>query len=85
MIIEYIRYMLTTHTPEVLIEAYARAGEQLRLAPECLGYELTQCAEEPQSLILRIQWASADAHMQGFRRGAHFPRFWPRSGPSLGR
>lgn len=75
MIVEYIRYILTAHTPDELIAAYGLAGQHLDAAPECVDYELAQCVEEPASLVLRIRWASADAHMAGFRRGPHFPPF----------
>ena len=75
MTVEYIRYSLTQHKPAELIAAYAEAGQHLTAAPECLGYELTQCAEDAGSFILRIDWISAEAHMQGFRKGPHFPPF----------
>jgi quinol monooxygenase YgiN len=75
MIVEYIRYELKTHAPDALVAAYAQAGEALRASPECLGYDLAQCADAPNSFILRIHWTSADAHMQGFRRGPQFPPF----------
>ena len=75
MIVEYVRYALTTHTPDALIGAYREAAKHLDAAPECIDYELTQCAEDPNSLILRIRWESADAHVRGFRRSAHFPPF----------
>jgi quinol monooxygenase YgiN len=75
MIVEYIRYELKTHTLEELVAAYAIAADSLRASDECLGYDLAQCDEAPNVLILRIQWASAEAHMQGFRRGPHFPPF----------
>lgn len=81
MIVEYIRYTLTTHTPEVFLAGYDEACRSLRAAPECLGYELTQCTEEAPSFVLRIQWQSAEAHMQGFRRGANFPPFFAAIGP----
>jgi quinol monooxygenase YgiN len=72
---EYIRYLLVDHEPDALIAAYEAARAHLDAAPECLGYDLAQCDEEPNSLILRIEWTSASAHMQGFRRGPHFPPF----------
>jgi len=75
MTIEYIRYLLVAHEPAQLIAAYEEACRHLDAAPECLEYELAQCDEEPRSFILRIEWTSAAAHMQGFRRGAHFPPF----------
>ncbi|MEO8410284.1 MAG: antibiotic biosynthesis monooxygenase [Propionivibrio sp.] len=75
MIVEYIRYQLAEHTPDTLREAYSAAGAHLQAAPECHGYELSQCAEDANSLILRILWSSGEAHMQGFRTGPHFPPF----------
>ncbi|ABS65420.1 NADP oxidoreductase coenzyme F420-dependent [Xanthobacter versatilis] len=73
--IEYIRYALTVHDGAALTSAYVLAAPHLQAAPECLGYDLTQCDEDPTSFILRIQWVSAQAHMEGFRRGPHFPPF----------
>ena len=84
MIVEYIRYAMTTHTPEDLIGAYGDAAKHLDAAPECIDYELTQCADDPKSLILRIRWQSAEAHMQGFRRGLHFPPFLGAIRPFVG-
>jgi quinol monooxygenase YgiN len=75
MTIEYIRYLLVEHEPAALIAAYEAACVHLDAAPECLAYDLAQCDDEPNSLILRIEWTSAAAHMQGFRRGPHFPPF----------
>jgi quinol monooxygenase YgiN len=75
MTIEYIRYTLTAHSPESLLDAYTEACTHLVAAPECLGYDLSQCDEDPKSFVLRIHWASAEAHMRGFRQGAYFPPF----------
>lgn len=75
MIVEYIRYVLTQHTPEALEHAYGLAAAHLQAAPQCLGYELTRCEEEPMSYVLRIVWTSTEDHMKGFRQGPHFPPF----------
>lgn len=75
MIVEYIRYALSAHDPDDLVGAYTAAGGHLKGAPECLAFELSACVDEPRTFILRIEWASAEAHMQQFRRGAHFPPF----------
>ena len=84
MIVEYIRYELTAHSAQNLIDAYAQAAPHLQAAPECLGYELAQCDEAPATLVLRIHWQSAEAHMQGFRRGTHFPPFLAAIRPFIG-
>lgn len=75
MIIEYIRYIMTTHSTEELIAAYEAAGKHLQAAPECLGYDLSRCLEQDHALILRIHWRSAHDHMEKFRKGPHFPPF----------
>ena len=75
MITEYIRYELTKHSADQLVSAYESAGEHLRAAPECLGYELSRCEEQQNALILRILWTSTSDHLNGFRKGPHFPPF----------
>ncbi len=84
MISEYVRYTLTGHTPDELTAAYQTAAEHLRAAPECHGYELSQCDDEPASFILRIVWTSGDAHIDGFRKGANFPPFLAAIRPLIG-
>jgi hypothetical protein len=76
MVVEYIRYLVADQARgEELLRAYATAAKQLDAAPECLAYELTQCEEEPRCWSLRIEWLSTEAHLQGFRKGQHFPAF----------
>lgn len=77
MIVEYIRYTVPDAARrQALIEAYREACKSLDAAPECLAYELTECEEDPLSLILRIEWESTERHLQGFRKGPHFPPFF---------
>ena len=84
MTIEYIRYDLVTHQPEELIDAYAVAAQSLRAAPECMAFELARCEEAPRSFVLRIEWQSTAAHLQGFRRGPQFPAFLAAIKPFIG-
>ena len=84
MIPEYIRYELKAHSPGDLIAAYGAAGEHLRAAPECLGYELSRCADAEDIFIVRILWRSARDHMEGFRKGPHFPPFLELIRPFIG-
>ena len=76
MIVEYIRYALAEHDGEALVAAYARAAEHLAASPNALAWELTRCADDPKSYILRIEWDSAAGHMEGFRRSEHFKGFF---------
>ena len=76
MVIEYIRYTVADQARgEVLQRTYATAAQQLDAAPECLAYELAECEEDSKSWILRIEWRSTEAHLQGFRKGPHFAAF----------
>jgi heme-degrading monooxygenase HmoA len=82
MIVEYIRYKLSKHTTDSLegtlgdLEAaYRAASSSLDASPHCLGYELTQCVEEQDRYILRIEWDSVEGHLTGFRRAPEFASF----------
>lgn len=76
MVVEYIRYTVADRARcAELVRAYTTAAKQLDAAPECLAYELTQCEEDLKSWILRIEWRSTEAHLNGFRKGPHFPAF----------
>ena len=84
MIVEYIRYELNQNSAEGLVLAYRDAGEHLKLAPQCQGYELTVCEEAPSSVILRILWTSTTDHLEGFRKGPHFLAFFQAIKPFVG-
>jgi len=81
MIVEYIRYRVPAEQADALIAAYRVAVESLRASPHCFGYELTRCSEAPEQFILRIQWDSADGHLQGFRKSPEFAPFLKAIGP----
>ena len=84
MTIEYIRYELVAHEAEEFLHAYGVAAEALRAAPECMAFELARCEEAPRSFVLRIEWQSTAAHLQGFRKGPHFPPFLAAIKPFVG-
>ncbi|WP_199243275.1 putative quinol monooxygenase [Vitiosangium sp. GDMCC 1.1324] len=76
MIVEYIRYKVEPGTGESLIQAYEAASESLRASPHCQGFELTRCAESPETFMLRILWDSAEGHLKGFRTSREFGSFF---------
>jgi heme-degrading monooxygenase HmoA len=76
MLVEYIRYLVPAGRETAFEDAYREAQAYLRSSPHCLGYELTRCVKEPRRYVLRILWDSAEGHMQGFRTGAEFPKFF---------
>ena len=76
MTIEYIRYKVEPEQRNSFIEAYLKASAQLDNSEYCLAYELTECEEESGQFILRIEWTSTEAHMNGFRKSNLFPAFF---------
>jgi len=83
MTVEYIRYELVAHQPDDLVRAYTIAADALRAAPECMAFELAQCEEAPHSFVMRIEWHSTAAHLQGFRKGPYFPPFLAAINPFI--
>ncbi|MDQ2834656.1 MAG: antibiotic biosynthesis monooxygenase [Acidobacteriota bacterium] len=84
MIVEYIRYSVSgAERGTELVAAYTKAAAALEASPECLGYELAVCEEDATAYVLRIEWRSAEGHMQGFRKGPHFPAFFQAIGGFL--
>lgn len=84
MIVEYIRYTVDDGRSAAFEDAYRQAAEPLSASPHCLSYELSRCTDEPSSYILRIEWDSADGHMQGFRRSPEFRTFFRHIQPYVG-
>ena len=81
MIVEYIRYALPSGASAAFEQAYAAAASSLDQSEYCLAYELSRCAEDVSRYILRIEWTSAEGHMQGFRKSAVFGAFFKAIGP----
>jgi quinol monooxygenase YgiN len=84
MIVEYIRYTIAPERSAAFEQAYTDAQPALDGSPHCLAYELSRCVEDPTQYILRIEWDSADGHMQGFRRGPTFGAFFAAVRPYVG-
>lgn len=81
MIVEYIRYRLNADQAEDFLAAYGRAQAELLASEHCLGYELNRCLKEPERFILRIEWKSPEAHLEGFRKSPEFQRFYAEVKP----
>jgi quinol monooxygenase YgiN len=81
MIVEYIRYEITNEAAFMM--AYESARTAFDESPHCLAYELSRCEEEPKSFILRIEWDSAEGHLEGFRKSAGFASFFSAVRPFI--
>ena len=55
MVVEYIRYRISRDRQDGFPHAYYQASKALDDPEHCLGHELSQCEEEPDRFILRIQ------------------------------
>ena len=84
MIVEYIRYNVDGGRGTDFEAAYGMAKASLDASPHCLAYELSRCSEEPARYMLRIEWDSAEGHMQGFRTSPEFRTFFASVRPYLG-
>jgi quinol monooxygenase YgiN len=84
MIVEYIRYAIADDRRTAFESAYAEAQTSLATSPHCLGWELARCSEDPGQYVLRIEWDSAEGHMQGFRQSAEFRGFFAAIRPYVG-
>jgi hemoglobin len=81
MIVEYIRYKIDPSRIAEFDDAYRRAGALLDASPNCERWEATRCVDEPAKQIVRIEWDSAEGHLQGFRKSADFKPFLEATGP----
>lgn len=84
MIVEYLRYTIPTDRQAGFIEAYRNAGEPLRQSPFCQAFEICQCVEDPGQFVVRIEWTSAEDHLEKFRKSEEFRRFFVFVRPYVG-
>ena len=81
MIVEYTRYRIPPDRREAFVGAYQQAAGYLSASPHCLSYELSHCVEDHEHYILRIEWKSAQEHLEGFRKEPGFQEFFRLVGP----
>jgi quinol monooxygenase YgiN len=76
MIVEYIRYQIPEDQARAFEDAYRSAGGSLEASPHCQHYEVARCTEDPAAYTIRIEWDSAEGHLEGFRGSPEFQRFF---------
>ena len=84
MIVEYVRYAIPAERRAAFEADYATAARALRASSHCEAFEMSRCVEDPTQFVLRIEWDSAEGHMQGFRRSPEFARFFAAIRPYVG-
>jgi quinol monooxygenase YgiN len=85
MIVEYIRYQIPDDEARSFEDAYRAAAESLEASPHCERYEVAHCTEDPTAYTVRIEWDSADGHLQGFRGSPQFGTFFAAVRPYVDR
>jgi quinol monooxygenase YgiN len=76
VIVEYTRYKIDEKRRMLFERGYEKAGEALRSSNHCQRYELSHCPEDPNYYTLRIEWDSAEGHLNGFRNSPEFRTFF---------
>jgi quinol monooxygenase YgiN len=76
MIVEYIRYQIPADEAGAFEDAYRSAGASLEASPHCERFEVARCTEDPAAYTVRIEWDSAEGHLQGFRGSPEFRSFF---------
>jgi quinol monooxygenase YgiN len=84
MIVEYVRYAIPAERRDAFESGYGSAAAALDASPHCLSYELARCAEDATQYVLRIEWDSAEGHLQGFRGSPEFRTFFAAIRPFVG-
>jgi quinol monooxygenase YgiN len=85
MIVEYIRYQIPEDEAHSFEDAYRSAGTSLEASPHCERYEIARCTEDPAAYTVRIEWDSAEGHLQGFRGSPEFRSFFAAVQPYVDR
>jgi quinol monooxygenase YgiN len=85
MIVEYIRYQIPEGEARAFEDAYRSAAGSLEASPHCESYEIACCTEDPGAYTVRIEWDSAEGHMQGFRGSPEFRSFFTAVRPYVER
>jgi quinol monooxygenase YgiN len=76
MIVEYTRYKIDPTRREKFLADYKLAADSLKSSTHCLSYELSQCSEDENSFVLRLEWDSEEGHLKGFRNSPEFTSFF---------
>jgi hypothetical protein len=68
MIVEYIRYKIDPSRKNESTRPTAAPGALLDASPHCQAWEAARCVDDPEKQIVRIEWDSAEGHLQASGR-----------------
>ena len=75
MVLEIIRYLITSSQEQHFETDYGKAAEYLDSSPHALGYMLYRSGKESNRYVMMIEWDSAEGHLKGFRQSPDFGEF----------
>jgi heme-degrading monooxygenase HmoA len=55
--------------------AYRTVRHEIATSPGCLSIRMSQGVESPSSFVLIVEWATLEAHIEGFRGSDGFGRW----------
>ena len=75
-VVEFALLKARPDTADALCAGLAAGRAVLARAPGYLAVSSTGASRIPQSVVLRVEWESLDAHMRGFRENLRFYAEW---------
>ena len=72
MVTEHAVITVATGDEAAFEAAFADASRHIAGAPGCLGLRLLRGIEAPGRYLLLVEWASLEAHTEGFRSSPAF-------------
>jgi hemoglobin len=76
MIVEYIRYRIAEGGADAFEDAYRSAATSLDASAHRERCEIARCTADSGAYTVRIEWDSAEGHLQGFRGSPEFRNFF---------
>ncbi|ADP85122.1 antibiotic biosynthesis monooxygenase family protein [Pseudofrankia inefficax] len=78
---EIARFDVKPGTESDFIVAYRTVRHEIATAPGCRSIRMSRGVESPSSFVLIVEWASLEAHTEGFRGSEGFGRWRAAIGP----
>jgi heme-degrading monooxygenase HmoA len=81
MVLEVALIDVFPQQEEAFAAAYRLAHPILASTPGCRSVRMTRGMESPSRFVLLVEWDSAEAHEENFRRTERFPQWRALIGP----
>ena len=81
MITEHVLITVRPGSEDHFATAFPEAHAVITAAPGCISARLLRGVERPSTFLLLVEWASVEAHMEGFRSSEAFATWRQIIGP----